>query len=114
MGGTGYLSAHDDVYRLEDPELYLTGTSEVALAGYHMDEILDLSNGPIRYAAAGSSRKSRTAGTSAASGGSSAAIISLTPPAARTGRRPAARSAGAVKRSHRKRARRSTAWSGWA
>ncbi|WP_350279770.1 serine--tRNA ligase [Kribbella sp. HUAS MG21] len=50
MGGTGYLSAHDDVYRLEDPELYLTGTSEVALAGYHMDEILDLSNGPIRYA----------------------------------------------------------------
>ena len=50
MGGTGYLSAHDDVYRLEDPELYLTGTSEVALAGYHMDEILDLSGGPIRYA----------------------------------------------------------------
>ncbi|GAA2836053.1 serine--tRNA ligase [Kribbella solani] len=50
MGGTGYLSAHDDVYRLEDPELYLTGTSEVALAGYHMDEILDLSAGPIRYA----------------------------------------------------------------
>ncbi|TCC11945.1 serine--tRNA ligase [Kribbella soli] len=50
MGGTGYLSAHDDVYRLEDPELYLTGTSEVALAGYHMDEILDLSNGPVRYA----------------------------------------------------------------
>ncbi|GAA1710255.1 serine--tRNA ligase [Kribbella sp. NPDC056951] len=50
MGGTGYLSAHDDVYRLDDPELYLTGTSEVALAGYHMDEILDLSNGPIRYA----------------------------------------------------------------
>ena len=42
--------AHDDVYRLDDPELYLTGTSEVALAGYHMDEILDLSNGPIRYA----------------------------------------------------------------
>ncbi|HET6739635.1 MAG TPA: aminoacyl--tRNA ligase-related protein, partial [Kribbella sp.] len=41
---------HDDVYRLEDPELYLTGTSEVALAGYHMDEILDLSNGPARYA----------------------------------------------------------------
>ncbi|MDX3001479.1 serine--tRNA ligase [Kribbella solani] len=50
MGGTGYLSAHDDVYRLEDPELYLTGTSEVALAGYHMDEILDLNAGPIRYA----------------------------------------------------------------
>ncbi|WP_020390587.1 serine--tRNA ligase [Kribbella catacumbae] len=50
MGGTGYLSAHDDVYRLEEPELYLVGTSEVPLAGYHMDEILDVSNGPIRYA----------------------------------------------------------------
>jgi seryl-tRNA synthetase len=50
MGGTGYLSAHDDVYRLADPELYLVGTSEVSLAGYHMDEILDLSAGPIRYA----------------------------------------------------------------
>jgi len=50
MGGTGYLSAHDDVYRLADPDLYLVGTSEVSLAGYHMDEILDLSAGPIRYA----------------------------------------------------------------
>jgi seryl-tRNA synthetase len=50
MGGTGYLSAHDDVYRLADPDLYLVGTSEVSLAGYHMDEILDLSDGPIRYA----------------------------------------------------------------
>ncbi|QNE20033.1 serine--tRNA ligase [Kribbella qitaiheensis] len=50
MGGTGYLNAHDDVYRLEEPELYLVGTSEVPLAGYHMDEIIDLSNGPVRYA----------------------------------------------------------------
>ena len=50
MGGTGYLNAHDDVYRLEEPELYLVGTSEVSLAGYHMDEILDVSDGPIRYA----------------------------------------------------------------
>ena len=50
MDGTGYLNAHDDVYRLEEPELYLVGTSEVALAGYHMDEIVDLSNGPMRYA----------------------------------------------------------------
>jgi seryl-tRNA synthetase len=50
MGGTGYLSAHDDVYRLADPDLYLVGTSEVSLAGYHMDEIVDLSAGPIRYA----------------------------------------------------------------
>src|SRR5690606_20802801 len=31
-------------------DLYLVGTSEVSLAGYHADEILDLSNGPLRYA----------------------------------------------------------------
>ncbi len=51
MAGTGYLDAHDDVYRLPDDDLYLTGTSEVALAGFHADEILDLSDGPLRYTA---------------------------------------------------------------
>lgn len=51
MQGTGFLGAHaEDIYYLPDDELYLTGTSEVALAGYHADEILDLSKGPIRYA----------------------------------------------------------------
>jgi seryl-tRNA synthetase len=51
MAGTGFLGAHaDDIYYLPDDELYLTGTSEVALAGYHKDEILDLSAGPKRYA----------------------------------------------------------------
>ena len=51
MGGTGFLGAHaDEIYRLEADDLYLVGTSEVALAGYHSDEILDLSNGPKRYA----------------------------------------------------------------
>ena len=51
MRGTGFLGAHaDEIYYLPDDELYLTGTSEVALAGYHADEILDLSNGPMRYA----------------------------------------------------------------
>ncbi len=51
MAGTGFLGAHaDEVYYLPDDELYLTGTSEVALAGYHKDEILDLSAGPKRYA----------------------------------------------------------------
>ncbi len=51
MAGTGYLGAHaDEIYRLEADDLYLTGTSEVALAGYHADEILDLSSGPLRYA----------------------------------------------------------------
>ena len=51
MAGTGFLGKHaDEIYYLEKDELYLTGTSEVALAGYHLDEILDLSNGPLRYA----------------------------------------------------------------
>jgi seryl-tRNA synthetase len=51
MAGAGYLDVHaDEVYRLEADDLYLTGTSEVALAGYHADEILDLSGGPKRYA----------------------------------------------------------------
>jgi seryl-tRNA synthetase len=51
MEGTGFLGAHaDEIYYLPDDELYLTGTSEVALAGYHADEILDLSDGALRYA----------------------------------------------------------------
>ena len=51
MDGAGFLDAHaEDVYRLEADDLYLTGTSEVALAGYHADEVLDLSSGPMRYA----------------------------------------------------------------
>ena len=51
MAGAGFLDAHaDEVYRLEADDLYLTGTSEVALAGYHANEILDLSGGPKRYA----------------------------------------------------------------
>ena len=50
MGGTGFLGAHsDEIYYLPADDLYLTGTSEVALAGYHADEILDLSAGPKRY-----------------------------------------------------------------
>ncbi|MFQ6170827.1 serine--tRNA ligase [Oryzobacter sp. R7] len=51
MAGAGFLDHHaDEVYRLELDDLYLTGTSEVALAGYHADEVIDLSKGPIRYA----------------------------------------------------------------
>jgi len=51
MAGAGFLDHHaDEVYRLEADDLYLTGTSEVALAGYHADEVIDLSAGPIRYA----------------------------------------------------------------
>ncbi|WP_433608996.1 serine--tRNA ligase [Prescottella agglutinans] len=51
MQGTGFLGQHsDEVYHLADDDLYLVGTSEVPLAGYHSGEILDLSNGPKRYA----------------------------------------------------------------
>ncbi|MDH6235589.1 serine--tRNA ligase [Cryobacterium sp. CG_9.6] len=51
MDGTGFLGEHnDEVYYLPGDDLYLTGTSEVALAGYHKDEILDLSDEPLRYA----------------------------------------------------------------
>ncbi|GAA5031277.1 serine--tRNA ligase [Microbacterium fluvii] len=51
MRGTGFLGQHaDEVYRLEEDDLYLVGTSEVPLAGYHMDEIVDLGAGAKRYA----------------------------------------------------------------
>ncbi|WP_104162974.1 serine--tRNA ligase [Cryobacterium sp. N22] len=51
MDGTGFLGEHaDEIYHLPADDLYLTGTSEVALAGYHSDEILDLTGGPLRYA----------------------------------------------------------------
>jgi seryl-tRNA synthetase len=51
MEGTGFLGAHAaEVYRVDADDLYLVGTSEVALAAYHSDEILDLSAGPKRYA----------------------------------------------------------------
>ncbi len=51
MAGTGFLGAHaEEIYRLEADDLYLVGTSEVALAGYHSGEILDLQDGPKRYA----------------------------------------------------------------
>ena len=51
MEGTGFLGEHsDEVYRLGQDELFLVGTSEVPLAAYHSDEILDLAGGPVRYA----------------------------------------------------------------
>lgn len=51
MAGTGYLGAHaSEVYRLADDDLYLVGTSEVALGGYHSEEILDAAHLPLRYA----------------------------------------------------------------
>ncbi len=51
MAGTGFLNQHsDEIYRLREPDdSYLVGTSEVSLAGMHKDEILDLSEGPLKY-----------------------------------------------------------------
>jgi len=52
MEGTGFLGqAADDVYRIEGQDLYLVGTSEVPMAAYHSDEILDGASLPLRYAA---------------------------------------------------------------
>ncbi|MET0767420.1 MAG: serine--tRNA ligase [Aeromicrobium sp.] len=52
MEGTGFLGqAADDVYHLEKDNLYLVGTSEVPMAAYHSDEILDAGSLPRRYAA---------------------------------------------------------------
>jgi seryl-tRNA synthetase len=52
MEGTGFLGqAADDVYRVEGEDMYLVGTSEVPLAAYHSDEILDAESLPRRYAA---------------------------------------------------------------
>jgi seryl-tRNA synthetase len=52
MEGTGFLGqAADDVYRIEGEDMYLVGTSEVPLAAYHSDEILDAATLPRRYAA---------------------------------------------------------------
>ncbi|MGB0099165.1 MAG: serine--tRNA ligase [Nocardioides sp.] len=52
MEGTGFLGqAADDVYRIEGQDMYLVGTSEVPMAAYHSDEILDGASFPLRYAA---------------------------------------------------------------
>jgi seryl-tRNA synthetase len=51
MEGTGFLGqAAENVYHLEKDDYYLVGTSEVPLAAFHMDEILDGAKLPLRYA----------------------------------------------------------------
>ncbi|MGZ4582461.1 MAG: serine--tRNA ligase [Nocardioidaceae bacterium] len=51
MEGTGFLGqAAENVYRLPQEDLYLVGTSEVPLAAYHMDEVIDADRLPLRYA----------------------------------------------------------------
>jgi seryl-tRNA synthetase len=52
MYGTGFFpTERSNIYEIGGDELYLTGTSEVALAGFHMDEILDSDALPLHYAA---------------------------------------------------------------
>jgi seryl-tRNA synthetase len=52
MDGTGFLGqAADDVYKIEGDDLYLVGTSEVPMAAYHSEEILDGASLPLRYSA---------------------------------------------------------------
>jgi len=49
--GTAFIpGGEEQLYRVERDDLYLVGTSEVALAGLHMDEILDAAELPLRYA----------------------------------------------------------------
>jgi seryl-tRNA synthetase len=63
MEGTGFLGqAAENVFHLEQDDFYLVGTSEVALAAYHMDEILDADSLPRRYAGISSCFR-REAGT---------------------------------------------------
>jgi seryl-tRNA synthetase len=52
LEGTGFLPGdRDQIYEIPKDELFLTGTSEVALAGLHADEILDAAALPLRYCA---------------------------------------------------------------
>jgi seryl-tRNA synthetase len=52
MYGTGFFPTEkSNIYEIPSDGLYLTGTSEVALAGFHMDEIVEAEALPLRYAA---------------------------------------------------------------
>jgi seryl-tRNA synthetase len=52
LEGTGYFpEAREQIYEIEKDDLFLTGTSEVALAGLHADQILEADQLPIRYCA---------------------------------------------------------------
>ncbi|MCL2420969.1 MAG: serine--tRNA ligase [Defluviitaleaceae bacterium] len=63
MQGTGYFPiGYDQAYKLPEDDLYLAGTSEVPLVSYHQDEILSLSDLPLRYTGISSCYR-REAGT---------------------------------------------------
>lgn len=80
MEGTGFLGqAAENVYHLEKDDYYLVGTSEVPLAAYHMDEIIDAEKLPLRYAGfspATAAKPVRTARTPGASSGSTSSTRS--------------------------------------
>ena len=49
--GTGFFpDDSDQVYEVQNDDLFLVGTSEVSLAALHTDEIIDMNNLPLRYA----------------------------------------------------------------
>jgi seryl-tRNA synthetase len=51
LEGTGFFpEAREQVYEIPKDELFLVGTSEVSMAAYHGDEILDADDLPVRYA----------------------------------------------------------------
>jgi len=63
MQGTGYFPiGYDQAYSITEDELFLIGTSEVSLVSYHQDEIIPLSDLPLRYAGVSSCYR-REAGT---------------------------------------------------
>ena len=49
MYGAAHFPPEDDAYHLPKDDLYLAGTAEVGLAGYHMDEIIEEKDLPLRY-----------------------------------------------------------------
>jgi len=53
LEGAGFNPRGDEtqIYNIENTDLSLIGTAEITIGGYHMDEILDLSNGPKKYVA---------------------------------------------------------------
>lgn len=87
MAGTGFLGqAAQDVYHLDKDDLYLVGTSEVALAAYHMDEIIDADRLPLRYAGFSPASAARPVRTARTPGASSASTSSTRSRCSRTSR----------------------------
>ena len=77
LEGTGFLPGdRDQIYEIPKDELFLAGTSEVALAGLHAGEILDAGALPLRYAASRPASAARPAPPAATPAASSASTSS--------------------------------------